>query len=346
MGRSSLKLCAVELKNMKGNPKLSLKQLQVDTVSPATRLLEKRRVLYEVQDAFDRQMEEEKRKEELFKTKEAELRNRDLATQEKLIQFNKTLQDNEAKRERAEARFREEEKQIETKLARKKVQQDKLNEMSEKAKKLSIHVTEMQKYREFLEQVKEKNPEEFTDINDILSLHEKLTAALVGLQNTQRNLEEEKQRLRLLRDNTEKKKKDEVLDLNIEIANLTKQFDEIEQRRQELTKRVDMSSQAATEKTLELGQILMSIDNLFNRCQNGGLKISHKQYYMSQLARQPGDENNEKVRQALVKMEIIKNYLEDYKVIHDQLPKELVQRANQSKRTIKNVVEQLMQTQP
>lgn len=330
---------------MRGNPKLSLKQLQVDTVSPATRLLEKRRMLYEVQDAFDRQMEEEKRKEELFKTKEAELRNRDLATQEKLIQFNKTLQDNEAKRERAEARLREEMKQIEAKNARKKQQMERLNELSEKSRKLNAQMTEMQKYGQFLESVKEKNPEEFTDVNDILSLHEKLTAALVGLQNTQRNLEEEKQRLRLLKDSTEKKKKDEVLDLNIEIANLTKQYDEIEQRRQELTKRVDTSSQAATEKTLELGQILMSVDNLFNRCENGGLKINHREYFRTHLARQPGEENNEKVRQALVKMEIIRNYLDDFKIIHDLLPRDIVARANESKRTIKNVVEQLMSSQ-
>jgi DNA repair exonuclease SbcCD ATPase subunit len=324
---------------MKGNPKLSLKQLQVDTVSPATRLLEKRRWLYDVQDRFDQSLEEEKRKEEMFKTREAELRNRDLATQEKLIQFNKTLQDNEAKRERAEARLREELKQIEAKNSRKKAQMERLNELSEKSRKLNSHMTEMQRYGQFLEQVKEKNPEEFSDINDILSLHDKLTNALVSLQNTQRNLEEEKQRLRTLRDNIEKKKKDEVLELNIEIANLTKQYDTIEQRRQELTKRVDTSSQAATEKTLELGQILTTVDNLYNRCENGGLKINHKEYYKAQLTRQQGDDSNEKVRQTLVKMEIIKSYLDDFKIINDELPRELVERASRSRTTVSSVLE-------
>lgn len=41
----------------KRNPKLP-QQLQLDTVSPATRLLEKRRQMFEVQEALDAQKEE------------------------------------------------------------------------------------------------------------------------------------------------------------------------------------------------------------------------------------------------------------------------------------------------
>jgi hypothetical protein len=60
--------------------------------------------MYEVQEAFDRQKEEERRKEEIFRKKEAELRARDLFIQEQLIHFNKALNENEAKRVRAEKR--------------------------------------------------------------------------------------------------------------------------------------------------------------------------------------------------------------------------------------------------
>lgn len=64
------------------NTRLGLNQLQMDSVSPSTKLLEKRRLMYEVQEAFDRQKEEERRKEEIFRKKEAELRARDLYIQE------------------------------------------------------------------------------------------------------------------------------------------------------------------------------------------------------------------------------------------------------------------------
>ncbi len=44
------------------NRKMKLPQhLQMDTVSPATRLLEKRRLMYEVQEAFDNQKNEFKK---------------------------------------------------------------------------------------------------------------------------------------------------------------------------------------------------------------------------------------------------------------------------------------------
>jgi hypothetical protein len=43
--------------NAKCNPKLPA-QLTLDTVSPATRLLEKRRQMFEVQEALDAQKEE------------------------------------------------------------------------------------------------------------------------------------------------------------------------------------------------------------------------------------------------------------------------------------------------
>ena len=59
--------------------KIKLPQhLQLDSVSPATRLLEKRRLMYEVQKAFDDQKEEFKSKDKRFKLQETELRERDI----------------------------------------------------------------------------------------------------------------------------------------------------------------------------------------------------------------------------------------------------------------------------
>ena len=64
---------------MVDNKKIKLPQhLQLDSVSPATRLLEKRRAMYEVQKAFEDQKEEFRKKEERFKMREAELREKDI----------------------------------------------------------------------------------------------------------------------------------------------------------------------------------------------------------------------------------------------------------------------------
>ena len=53
---------------MSEDKKVKLPQhLQLDSVSAATRLLEKRRLMYEVQKAFEDQKEEYHQKEERFK---------------------------------------------------------------------------------------------------------------------------------------------------------------------------------------------------------------------------------------------------------------------------------------
>jgi hypothetical protein len=66
-------------------------QLNLDHVAPATRLLEKRRQMVEVQDALDAQKEEYAKREEAFKRREEQLRKKDLELQESLIRFNKFL---------------------------------------------------------------------------------------------------------------------------------------------------------------------------------------------------------------------------------------------------------------
>eukprot|EP00435_Cladocopium_sp_Y103_P073863 s24_g45.t1 len=90
-------------------------QLFFDNVNPATRLLEKRRQMYEVQDALENQKARFAKEEEQFRKKEEQLRVKDLHLQNQLVKFNKFLQDNEAKRRRSETRAHEEAAQIKQK---------------------------------------------------------------------------------------------------------------------------------------------------------------------------------------------------------------------------------------
>ena len=107
--------------------------LSMDHVCPATRLLEKRRLMFEVQESLDKQQEifakqqvrffffsrsihsreraltfEKKLQQEAFRLREENLRKHDLELQNSLVKFNKFLQENEAKRNRATKRYEEE----------------------------------------------------------------------------------------------------------------------------------------------------------------------------------------------------------------------------------------------
>ena len=86
----------------------AIQQMNLNDVSPATRLLEKRRQMFEVQEALEMQKEEFARREELFKRREDALRKQDLELQQQLIRFNKFLQENDSKTARAEKKAKEE----------------------------------------------------------------------------------------------------------------------------------------------------------------------------------------------------------------------------------------------
>lgn len=315
---------------MKGT-KINLKQMQMESVSPATRLLEKRRQMYEVQEAFERQKEEERRREEKFKKTEEELRQRDLKIQEELIKFNKILQENESKRQRVLAKAEEERKAVKEKKRQKELLDQELRQQENRAARLERQMNAMKIYEEFLEQVKERNPEEFTDINDILNLHTKLTTANEDLKHKQKLLEEENAAMRQELDRAEKQRNDLMLQLNIEITDTTKRQEEMDQRRQGLANEVESRRGKATAQTLQLGQIFMVIDNLYTKCVSyPGLTINHSQTYKDNLTL-PSETSQEKLFLAKIKLTIIKEYLRDFKEIHDRIPREVILRVEEQK---------------
>lgn len=285
--------------------------------------------MYQVQEAFERQKEEEARRLEMFNNKEEELRARDLAVQEKFVEFSKVINENEAKMQRANNRIAEEKKAIEAKEKRKKELEEKVSELKSKSTTLEKSVTAMKAYEEFLENVRAKNPEEFTEINDILLLEGKLRLANDQLRFQQKQLEEENQKIRSIKDQLEKRKKDEILQLNIEIAQKSKQCEEIEGKRLDLNKLAEQISAKTVYKQVEIGHIFMAIDNLYMRCADGP-KINHNSDLKYQM--DPNDEDvGKKFEEVMDKLRIIKAYLNDYKTIVQKAPPSLLQKCKNTK---------------
>jgi chromosome segregation ATPase len=213
--------------------------------------------MYQVQEAFERQKDEEARRLEMFNNKEEELRARDLAVQEKFVEFSKVINENEAKLQRARNRIEEENKAIEAKQKRKKELQDRVSELKNKANHLEQTVQAMKVYEEYLETVKNKYPEEYTDISDILGLELKLSNANQQLKAKQKTLEDMNGDLRKAKDHLETRKKNEIMLLNIDIAQRSKQCEDIEAKRIDLTKLLEQMSAKSVYKQVEIGHIFM-----------------------------------------------------------------------------------------
>ena len=290
--------------------------LAFDHVSPATRLLEKRRQMFEVQEALNSQKEEFARREDAFRRREEALRRKDIELQESLIKFNKFLQENESKRNRAIKRFNDEEKQ--TKL--KEVEFNKLNqqfkEKLQEEQALKIKAERHVKFRDYLENVVSHMSKFFPESNDVLKRHETLQDVNKDLTLTeefaQLLMEKRLVEFRSFR----KEKENEMLMCNNDIATKQVKLESGKNKSIELQSNLDQTTQEAANKTLELGQILSSVKNILNRCQESfGNRHNKPKVDRSSDKSEVNMLQEEQIQKTISKLDEIKLFMVDYKDI-------------------------------
>ncbi|CAD7962503.1 unnamed protein product [Amoebophrya sp. A25] len=300
-------------------------QLLFENVSPATRLLEKRRQMYEVQDALEAQKTRFSQEEEAFQKKEVQLRAKDLQLQQQLIKFNKFLQDNEAKRRRAETRAQEEQSQIQQKEEEISQLQKRLDESQNLCLELEEDVLKNLKYEEFLELVKE-NSDDYSEIQDLVTRHETLEAAHKDLMESQQSAESGNENLRNEYQNYRKEKAMEVLALTNKTAALQAELEEQEKQCLQLEALAEMTRQEEAQQSLFLGQIIMSVDNLFHRCnlKRPGIQYANELSETPQQVQviQNADSYAPKVGYAIKQLYVIKQYIKDLRDVQDSIRKE------------------------
>jgi len=311
-----------------GGPKHP-QQLFFDNVSPATRLLEKRRQMYEVQDALENQKARFAKEEEQFRKREEQLRAKDLQLQHQLFRFNKFLQDNEAKRRRAETRAAEEMAQIKQKEEEIQDLQNQLAESKAQCQELEEDVARNMKYEDFLEKVKD-TCEEYSEIQDLVTRHDTLESANKELMKDQAHAYQVMEELRNEFQNYRKEQEMETLALTNRMASLSSELDEAQKTRHELELKVDEARQEDSKHSLYFGQILMSVENLFLRCTTKRKNIKHADNVMGigdeGKSGRDGEEEEEhedsfrkKNENAIKELNVILNYLKDFKDITETL---------------------------
>ncbi|KAL4115513.1 hypothetical protein PRIC2_013674 [Phytophthora ramorum] len=243
--------------------------LTLDHVSPATRLLEKRRQMFEVQEALDAQKEEFARREDAFHRREEGLRKKDLELQESLIKFNKFLQENESKRNRAVKRASDEVKQRLSKEQEVAKLQAQLTVLQRESDALGAQVRHHLKYTRYLELVQEAVPEDYPEVSDLVNRYHTLRETNRDLSRNQITHEEESESKRLEFAAFQKERANEILTFNNRIAALQRALEREELQAVRMQHETDASLRATTQKTLALGQIIMAIGNLLQRCTSG-----------------------------------------------------------------------------
>mmetsp|Transcript_15081 Transcript_15081/g.37742 ORF Transcript_15081/g.37742 Transcript_15081/m.37742 type:complete len:307 (+) Transcript_15081:31-951(+) len=243
----------------------AIQQMNLDDVSPATRLLEKRRQMFEVQEALETQKEEFARREELFKRREEQLRKQDLELQQQLIRFNKFLQENDSKTARAEKKATEEIKLREQK-------EKEIQELTQHLRELTVNKDDMKAvldknlvYEKYLLSVLEES-DDFVEINDLLKRHETLKAHHKDLQRRAAEVVALNDRYRTELQQYTKEGQDTKLKGHNEIAVLQKSLESTQLQSHVAGGSRERMLEESAERVLEFGKCGMAITNLYERC--------------------------------------------------------------------------------
>ena len=169
-----------------------------DHLTPATRLLEKRREMAEVEQALAAQKEEFQMKMESLQQRREELERKEYQLKESLLKFDKFLKENDLKRARAVKKANDERDMKRTKdkeIERLKEEtQMYWQERERLQKKLGKHVI----FHKYLDCVLE-SAEEFHEVREVIARYDTLTAThqdlMEGEQKNQERVEKEKQEL-------------------------------------------------------------------------------------------------------------------------------------------------------
>jgi len=280
--------------------------LQLEKATAATKLLEKRRLMHVVQEAYLQQKEEYKKQQEVFKRKENELRQKDLETQEKWIRDNKQLMDNTEKKRRADKRFLEEKKSREQKEHEIEELQQKIDDLQRDSEQIAKKVDSMKKYEEYLDRVKAVKPDEFPDKSDIISRFNTLEESNRKLRQTAFDLERRNEELQSMMKTYQKEKEDQILEETNSFNAMQHELESIQEQRKKTEEGLEKNRKDAAEKVKSLGQILLAVDNLYSKCKK---------------ERKPEEEKNEEdqsLRKAKNQLDSISDYLEDMKNIYEK----------------------------
>ena len=289
--------------------------LMMDHITPATRLLEKRRQMFEVQEALNSQNEEFSRREDAFRRREEGLRRKDIELQESLIKFNKFLQENESKRNRALKRAADERKQREQKEIEIKRFEQQLAEKMAEEQTLKAEVESNLKYQLYLEKVVSHLSKDFPEIQDVLNRYKTLKE--VNSYLTEKQKEDDLVNETTYREfmSFRKENENEILNCGNEVAELQVRQEQCKNKTMRLQSELDSHNSEASEKALALGQILSSVSNILERCEHSFRARHNKPIVDKSSDHSDGTSLTEQCVRSMSKLDEIAMFLIDYRDI-------------------------------
>jgi hypothetical protein len=187
-------------KRKKDDDKIELlTQFMLDPSSAATKLLEKRREMYELQDALQRDKDKFVEKKEQFKKTEEELRTRDEDFHKKIVDYyQNSFKKKKDENDNYNQKFNDE-------IKRQKDLEIMIKDLTKTNERLRVNLDKMKeiqyslkKYETFLNKIQKEYPENFSDINDIISNYRQLKETYDNIKDEYEKARRKKEEDRIL----------------------------------------------------------------------------------------------------------------------------------------------------
>jgi len=259
------------------------------------------------------------RKEQRFKLQEAELREKDILIQDNLIKFSTFLQQQEMRRVKDEELAQTEKRKIdklEEEIGEKKQQ---LEIYKTKSMKIEKKVESMKKFEKFLEKVKDANPDEFPELIDILSRHKQLIAKNQELKRKQKEYADEHEKIsrQLTQYETQMEMKKTLI--NNKMSKQKEQLEQIDKEKSVLLAQRDENTKQKSMRITETGQILMTVDNLYAKCElvpeifRSAKSVRDTDFNVTHF-----DNSQESGKRAVIKLEVIIQCMKNFKELKER----------------------------
>jgi len=145
--------------------------------TPATRLLEKKREMIELEQVLASQKEEFQMKMESLAYRKDELEKKELRLRESLLKFDKFLEENDRKKRRAMKKANDERNMKDEKVSEIKLLQGDAATLQKALDKQRLKLEKHMLFQQYMERVVERGTD-FTEIRDIIGRYDTLTSNL------------------------------------------------------------------------------------------------------------------------------------------------------------------------
>ncbi|KAI8922618.1 hypothetical protein BC831DRAFT_474976 [Entophlyctis helioformis] len=252
------------------NPNDSSTMFENRRTLQSTLLLQKKKEMQAVQAQLEKKRVEFAKRMEECREKQEELRAKQKQIRDRVAKFEKFLKENDAKRQRANAKAGSEKKLREAKEVELGVLQRQLQEEQAKSASVFRMIKKHQIYEKYLQSIVDILPPDYLDvnephINDIIMRHKTLVETNEDLKAVvQRNQDDIEKQQGILA-GLIKEKNDLILVYNSKLGTQQKYLDKLKQDCAYLEQRLEERDNTGKERMRILSETKLAIDDLYDR---------------------------------------------------------------------------------